>query len=1259
MTFSRRRIVFLTAFLTLTALGWFLVSVLPISRKGEQVSEFSPTREKQGRNFNDAQRPLQPTTSPSEQSEPDERLLTHTNWPGAKVLVHQEQLLEGDQVFSRAMVVQPVDLPYPVLIEEKLIRDTLTSTERVTSRREMVANHLLFKIAPERDPHDLAAVADGLGAAIRPHPTGRNLYFLDLPGIDSSGLQAALEKLRKLPILVAFAEPDFIVHAFATPNDARFGEQWGLDNTGQSGGTADSDMDAPEGWDVRNDASGVIVGVIDTGTLYTHEDLQANMWENPNEIPGNGNDDDNNGYIDDIFGINSIITGSGDPLDDDLDGHGTHTSGTIGARGNNNVGVAGVAWSVQIMALKFLSSQGSGTVSDAIECIDYGIAKGANILSNSWGGGGFSLALDDAIERAQTAGIIFVAAAGNDAGNNDAIPAYPASYIRDNVVSVASMTRTDALSSFSNFGESSVDIAAPGSSILSVGSNSNTAYKTLSGTSMACPHVSGVMAVLMAQFPGENYLELIDRLYGGAESVSAYQGKTRTGRRANLAGSLLLPAVIPYPKIVAGIGNPIVTTGTSVTLTVQATGGGTLSYKWLKDGILILNEQNSSLVIGSATQSEAGQYQVLVSNAVGETTSTGDLEIGITNPAFNAAVDDGGLPFFTSGDANWIVDNGQGHSDNDSVTSGSIGNEEQSRLQSSINGPGTISFWWKVSSESNFDFLQFFVGGQLVDQIAGEKNWAEIVVEVPTGTQTLEWIYFKDQSVSDGEDRGWVDDVEFVSANIEEPFIFNHPVSVSLVEGEPVNLLVESFGAATLEFQWEKDQVAIEGERAATLFIASATKSDAGRYRAVVTNGFGSATSDEAVVDVFGDDPIGEALDFPGQTWNEAGNAFWFPQSITQQDGVDALQSGNLDDEEFSAFSFDITGPVDLAFQWKSSTETYFDFLTVELDSVVQAAIAGKRDWHQQLLRLPAGSHNVRWVYQKDPFVFEGEDTVWVDELKIVDVDAMYNEAIESENNNLVWSMEETSWFVQSAITKDGQDALQSGPTTRDGHSAIQTTVTGPATVSFWWKVSSQTGGDFLKFFLEDTTLELLLTINGEQNWSQRIVFLDAGDHTLKWSYEKNFTTNTGQDAGWLDQLEIVYTPSTVEDWRILHFSSTDLADSGKESILWGDLANPDGDFLPNLAEAFMGLDPNVRDLEDDGNFAISADADFLRLVYRKMKSTPGLTGVVEWSADGSTWSTTGVDDTAIEDFPAVEVREAKIPIGTNTKLFARLRVSR
>ena len=226
--------------------------------------------------------------------------------------------------------------------------------------------------------------------------------------LDNISVKSALEKLRKNPA-VLYAEPDYIVHASVTPDDSSFADLWGMNNTGQGGGVADADIDAPEAWDISTGSHDVIIGVIDTGVDHTHPDLMANVWTNPAEISGDGIDNDGNGFIDDMHGINAI-TGVGDPMDDA--GHGSHVSGTIGATGNNGLGVVGVNHNVSIIGCKFLSASGSGSLSDALTCIDYFVDlknNGINVraTNNSWGGGGFSQALSDAITSSEEANIFY------------------------------------------------------------------------------------------------------------------------------------------------------------------------------------------------------------------------------------------------------------------------------------------------------------------------------------------------------------------------------------------------------------------------------------------------------------------------------------------------------------------------------------------------------------------------------------------------------------------------------------------------------------------------------------------------------------------------------------------------------------------------------------------------------------------------------------------------------------------------------------
>jgi hypothetical protein len=331
--------------------------------------------------------------------------------------------------------------------------------------------------------------------------------------------------------MVAYAEPNYIYKASVLPNDPLLAELWGLQNGN------DVDIDAPEAWDVVQGSRDVVVGVIDTGVDYAHEDLSANMWRNPGESGNgketNGIDDDGNGYIDDVHGWD-FVANDNDPMDDNE--HGSHVAGTIAAVGNNGVGVVGVNWKASIMALKFLDRNGSGSASDAISAILYGAANGAHIQNNSWGGGGFSQALQDAIEFARDRNVLFVAAAGNEGRNNDTTPSYPANYAVSNVVSIAASDRNEQLASFSNFGATTVDFAAPGVDILSTTPGNR--YQSFSGTSMATPHTAGAAALVIARFPGIDQRAVQVRLASSVDVLPVYANRTVTGGRLNVLGAL-------------------------------------------------------------------------------------------------------------------------------------------------------------------------------------------------------------------------------------------------------------------------------------------------------------------------------------------------------------------------------------------------------------------------------------------------------------------------------------------------------------------------------------------------------------------------------------------------------------------------------------------------------------------------------------------------------------------------------------------------
>ncbi|QXE92616.1 S8 family serine peptidase [Geomonas subterranea] len=371
------------------------------------------------------------------------------------------------------------------------------------------------------------------GTVVREFPRLR-LHHVKLK--KGMSVEEALKQYRGEPE-VEYAEPNFLYSVLQQPNDPRFMEQWALRNTGQTGGTPGADINATAAWDLATGSSDVVVAIIDTGIDHTHADLSANVWT------GGGLD---------------VVNQDSSPFDDH--GHGTHVAGIIGARGNNGLGVAGLNWNVKLTACKFLGANGAGDTAGAVQCLEHIKAlkdAGANIVAtnNSWGGGAYSQALYDAIDAQRD--ILFVAAAGNDSTDIDSTPSYPARYDLPNVIAVAATDHNDGEAYFSNYGSHSVHVGAPGVDILSTLPAVNTwnisgGYGTLSGTSMAAPHVSGLAALLKAQQPARDWREIRNLILAGGDKVSSLTEDTLTGRRISALGALSCsdkPLLIPlqYP----------------------------------------------------------------------------------------------------------------------------------------------------------------------------------------------------------------------------------------------------------------------------------------------------------------------------------------------------------------------------------------------------------------------------------------------------------------------------------------------------------------------------------------------------------------------------------------------------------------------------------------------------------------------------------------------------------------------------------------
>ena len=470
-----------------------------------------------------------------------------------------------------------------------------------------------------------------------------------LRGIDASlvrvpgSLAPAADRLERRGG-VRYAEPNFVLSVDAEPDDPDFGQLWGLDNVGQlagfSFGTPDADIDAPEAWDVTT-GGGSVVGILDTGIDMGHPDLAANVWRNPGEncagCRTDGVDNDGNGYVDDWRGWD-FANDDNDPSDDN--GHGTHVAGTVGAAGDNGVGIAGVNWSARLMALKFIGADGSGTTADAIDALTYAADNGAAVTNNSYGGPDFSQAFADAVALAGARGSLVVAAAGNNGSSNDVTPQYPASFDSPNVVSVAATNNRDQRAWFSNYGASSGDLAAPGDSIYSTWPGGG--YQYLSGTSMAAPHVAGAAALAEARFPDATPGGIRALLLRTVDPIPALAGKTASGGRLNVntavrcsgagqawiespaQGFAAMPGEQVHVRALAG------SCGGTAGLTVTATANG---------APVTLAPRGDGSYEGDYTASEAGPLSISVTAA-----GPGSADVDTVSGSVFALIDAGGPP---------------------------------------------------------------------------------------------------------------------------------------------------------------------------------------------------------------------------------------------------------------------------------------------------------------------------------------------------------------------------------------------------------------------------------------------------------------------------------------------------------------------------------------------------------------------------------------------------------------------------------------
>lgn len=424
---------------------------------------------------------------------------------------------------------------------------------------EVVPGEVIVRFRDEASGDDRRTAREAADASLERPLAVEDVQLLELdPG---TSVDEGVARLERDPN-VLYAEPNLVRRSDATTNDSFLRALWGLDNTAQDvrgfTGTADADVDGPEAWDLETGDSSVVVAVVDTGVDYTHPDLDGNIRSNPDEVAGNGIDDDLNTKIDDVRGwdfVGEPVPGGGPRTEDndpqDPEGHGTHVAGTVGAEGNNGTGVTGVNQDVSLMPLRVLDESGSGTVADVVDGYAYAAREGADVINASLGGSGRSRTEADFFNT--NPAVVFVTAAGNEGTDNDEEPRFPCNQPQENVICVAASGQSDQLPSFSNRGRDNVDLAAPGENILSTYPVALTGagfapYAFLDGTSMATPHVAGAAALVKARFPSASVLEVRNRLLATVDAKPAFDCRTFTGGRLSVFRALSASASGPVSQ---------------------------------------------------------------------------------------------------------------------------------------------------------------------------------------------------------------------------------------------------------------------------------------------------------------------------------------------------------------------------------------------------------------------------------------------------------------------------------------------------------------------------------------------------------------------------------------------------------------------------------------------------------------------------------------------------------------------------------------
>lgn len=1105
-----------------------------------------------------------------------------SDWSLAETLIEKIEPNESNSYISRRKrIVKSEDFPHPVLLEEDLIADPLTGEVLVDLKRSMVANQLVVSSNQEIHYNTLENLLEGTDWSIGRISPSRLLAVIETSQLD---LNSVTNGIKELSILSnsndgLSVEPNAVYYALAAPNDPRYlnDQLWGLNSANNN------DIDAPEGWDTRTDASDIIIAITDTGIRFDHEDLAGNMWINPLEIVGNEIDDDENGYIDDQYGINVLDTAE-PPMDDN--GHGTHVAGIAGAVGNNGKGVVGVAWKAKLMALKFLNGSGRGTLGDAIEAIDYAVSNGAKIINASWGGNEFSQALEDSMKRAESKGVFIVAAAGNDGriSNNH----YPSDSNLSNVISVGSIDQSGERSPFSNYGIQNVDVMAPGSVIWSTWHTEETAYLTQSGTSMAAPYVAGILALNLAHRPDEDFVTHIDRLLYSSIRRESLAQSSRSQGIVNLAGSLAMDQ-IPYPPFIVSHSSLTAyqLSGDTVGFEAEVSSDSDVAYEWFFNGNPISEMSEPRLEIEDISEGDEGIYRFVATNENG--IASIDFQLTILNPLPNLAV---GLDLtantvISPQESSWSLVQDETSRGGDHIEAFPPEIFERTSLKATVQGPGELRFLWRLSGVYHFvDIPTCHVDGETFEFTSLEGNWQAVSVLLENETPyEITW------SFPDANGRYWpdlsklsIDDLNVYPVGQVPPIIAKQPTGKTVNPLSGVVFRVVASGD-NLAYQWHKDNIPIENSDSRSIALNSVTSDDEGLYHVVVSNENGQDTSQTARLYVDGSQTPARFTGSLGPVTGVVGEPFtlsvdhegtppieyrWYKDGISlpretgptlnltpfklEYEGTYKLEISNEYSPQFPAVSSDWI-------EVEAIDHSLSPGVIVDIGEPGEFALTNGSELTirvPQMLDLPTIRY--QWYLNDVPIEGEKETTIRIPEVTdensgtyelefrndygversaSQNVQAILDPGEALDNPDVLWNPTDNFgrlnpffYGVNDPSAHGGDSVLfyNPPPYVSNPGQFLRAAISGPQNVSFSWKSNSKdlqcgvyTTQDFNRRI--ESLVSPIFSGNGDGSWQTITVHVPWGKHSISWL----FSSSDPDAIAWLDNVQLSNAPAILK----------------------------------------------------------------------------------------------------------------------------------